>query len=151
MMVLKNARQKKKKLCQHSKKIVVFLLLKNRYIDDVYVGDYKKLLELETSGELDKLLHYKDWEGGLKGQYRPTSGDFKKKIFFFSVAELGVLFLLCAVGGKFSGSAPVSSNANKPQETKAAAPATNPGAKFCGGTNVSERFFFSFAHNFSIK
>lgn len=30
------------------------------YIDDVYVGDYPKLVELEKSGQLDRLLKYNE-------------------------------------------------------------------------------------------
>jgi hypothetical protein len=38
-------------------------LFPSRYIDDVYAGDYKKMLAMEESGELDKFLRYSEWEG----------------------------------------------------------------------------------------
>jgi len=33
----------------------------------MFIGDYKKIFELENSGELDKLLRYKEFEHGIKG------------------------------------------------------------------------------------
>jgi len=110
-------------LFQHFISTFYFIsFFKKRYIDDVYIGDYKKLVDLEANGELDKVLRYKDYENGVKGYRKGEAARGTSSPTPTSQSTSSKPNLTTSQSNKPSGGGLTTSQSAKPA-----------GAKFCAG------------------